>query len=117
MNENNKLIAEFMRNQDPDNDTYREMISYHGIIGRFHSSWDWLMPVVLKIGSTDWSSVDIHCGTGCTDSFSWCTIKWWDDDNNKFETSKELNDDEQNTLFATYKAVVEFIKWYNKINE
>jgi hypothetical protein len=80
---------------------------------KYHKSWDWLMPVVEKIGSTDLSGVDIHWGTGCTDSFAWCDINW---DNNKksFHTSDNLNSDEQSLITAVWFAVVEFIKWYNK---
>lgn len=54
----NTLIAEFMRVQDPNNDTYKEMISYHGIIGRFHLSWDWLTPVIKKLHKVSWAAHD-----------------------------------------------------------
>ena len=87
----------------------------HGhIYTNYHESWDWLMPVVKKIASMDQSKVNIHIGTGCTDSFSWCNINW-DDGKNIFKTSQLLNIDEQEPLKAVYKAVVEFINWYDKI--
>jgi hypothetical protein len=84
---------------------------------KYHSDWDWLMPVVEKVGSTDWSCIDIHYGTGATDSFAWCTIKWSNHNyKNKFKTSNLLNEDEQSSLIATYKAVIEFIHWWCKEN-
>ena len=78
----------------------------------YHSSWDWLMPCIGKIGSIDYSSVDIHWGTGATDSFAWCKI-YWNDGVREFKTSNDLNSDEQSLITAVWRAVVEFIKWYN----
>jgi hypothetical protein len=72
------------------------------------------MPVVEKIGSIDQSSINIHWRTGCTDSFAWCTIYW---SNNKTGRINTANGDEQSLITAVYKAIIEFIKWYNKNNK
>ena len=126
--ENNKLIAEVMgwevglhSGREVEHCVQGQLETHKKVVGgslsfqnmKYHFSWDWLMPVVEKIASTDCSKVDIHTGTGCTDSFSWCDIEWYDG-KNKFLTSDKINQDEQNPLTATYRAVVEFIKWYNK---
>ena len=68
----------------------------------YHSSWDWLMPVVEKIEKIIWNKIDlteevIINGLSCRmpikdDAF--ISIK-----NTKIE--------------ATYDCVVEFIKWHN----
>jgi hypothetical protein len=44
MEANNKLIAEFMGIDQVDIDTYQETNSNL----KYHTSWDWLMPVVKK---------------------------------------------------------------------
>jgi hypothetical protein len=135
---NNKLIAEFMGKsrpvqgnpnnplallreggiffpecRDSPDGVPRNFYAYHEL--KYNCNWHWLMPVVEKIGSTDWSSVDIHWGTGSADSFAWCDISW---SNGKgktfFKTSDSLNSDEQSLITAIWLAVVEFIKWYNK---
>jgi len=76
----------------------------------YHRSWDWLMPVVEKIeslrmvhgGSNLTFSVEIH-RNGCRIYRSWTTVDHphfgWNQTGDK--------------LRSTYKAVVDFIKWYN----
>ena len=94
--ENNKMIAEFMRwdikslttippnlhlsNLQLDNGDIMEL--------KFHESWDWLMPVVDKMNTTElWDEYDIsYLAT--------------------YLVSVDIN--------ATYNAVVEFINEYNK---
>lgn len=97
--ENNKLIADFMNH--PDLGTKGDF-SYL----KYHTSWDWLMPVVEKIEnillSTDNSfNVTIGCGI-------YCTIQ------DAYGELIDINTCEPTKIEATYKAVVEFIKWYNK---
>ena len=50
MEKNNKLIAEFM-GAEWHKDFFKDVciISPSNISYKFHTSWDWLMPVVMKI--------------------------------------------------------------------
>jgi hypothetical protein len=113
--EGNKLIAEFMGGKQKPirySLVHKPEIFYETGIKRpfggckmtadeliYHSSWDWLMPVVGKIES-------IHDGVSiCAESceiFSF-NVKHYD---NKFFVEKSK-------IEATYKAVISFIKWYN----
>ncbi len=92
--ENNKLIAEFMGMITSENDS--SMMIFKTPNGndiiyldelKYHTSWDWLMPVVYKIlwleDYEDESYEDIH--SGLTNAL----------------------------LSQTYEAVVEFIKEHN----
>ena len=75
---------------------------------QYHSSWDWLMPVVERIGEGmdriifgyDQGSTSLEIimynHEGCADS-----------DVDEPETSESLID-------LTYQGVVEYINWYNK---
>ena len=76
----NKLIAEFM-----------DVNLIEGQLGEYHISWDWLMPVVQKIGD-DYYNTPFD------------------------ETLSNLTEVYENiwTLQDLYGAVVEFIKEYNK---
>ena len=80
----NKLIAEFM-----DYDNVDEMFPFDGDL-HYHSSWDWLMPVVEECRLESRCKYD-------TDA-NWDKIHW---------ALEEVNKEE------TYKAVVEFIKQHN----
>lgn len=107
--ENNKLIAEFMggvliypantnygvfkfSKEDKHKLTYDiEPSTENGIAQgflKFHSSWDWLMPVIRKI-----RSLDPPHGWGYHNAICAALI--------------------ETDIDTTYKVVVEFIKWYN----
>ncbi len=99
MKENNKLIAEFMGKE----------IYQHYHESNYHSSWNWLMPVVDKI------EAEIEEEYRVVILEHECSIHKKTEDNKlqyvfqcvveRLETSKRE---------ATYNAVVEFIKHYNK---
>jgi len=78
----------------------------------YNVSWNKLMKVVQKIVSQDLSSISINYGTGCTDSFAYCTIKW-DIGDKKFITTGNINEDNQSLIMAVFNSVVQFIQWYN----
>jgi hypothetical protein len=67
---------------------------------KYHSSWDWLMPVVEKIESVDFivsmrqSSITI-CNNICKTPY--------------FQSHEVSN----TKIESTYKAVIAFVKWYN----
>lgn len=89
---NNTLIAFFIGEHNIEVDGY--VSRNKNIISRlkYHSSWDWLMPVVEKIFNI--TDEDTRTFSG----------------NSIFElglsTTKEI----------IYQAVIEFIKWYNTQN-
>ena len=103
--ESNKLIAEFMGFTIIQGDVYNIPVPKNDVgIGytpnkmQYHTSWDWLMPVVEKI---------------------------WDITGSRTLFYHQISEDE--TLFVNdyqnlsniehcYKAAVEFIKWYNNNN-
>ena len=137
--EDNKLIAEFMGFKLPDvnnpDSLYSKDIKRKGTTildmstGRrfhtmvddkvlfdgdelmFHKSWDWLMTVVEKIETIERTVASI--------THNQCAII----DENYADLSKpkecreirfeEIWEEGNTKLEATYKAVIEFIKWYN----
>jgi len=111
------VVDEIKCNSPTNDDNYAHICSgnrcknYRNLL--YNSSWDWLMPVIKEIGGHDWSSVNIHWGTGATDSFAWCTIEW-SKYNKSFKTSDKLNFNEQSLISSVWASIVEFIKWYNK---
>jgi len=100
MTQNNKLIAEFMGMNygDPNDNSVMTQITPQGneVVPidsmKYHTSWDWLMPVVIK----------------CFDDLNF----------KDFQNSDDLNFKLNDALLETnieslYKTVVEFIKQYN----
>ena len=118
--ENNKLIAEFMGVLS--NTTYYyipqfaewqpikytnefEEVEHFSLEEmKFHSSWNWLMPVVEKI--EDIEDIDVNILTNGTKIYKWRTKEVIVDN------SADISFD--NKIEHTYIAVVEFIKWYNE---
>ena len=127
--ENNRLIAEFMgakpvdvlngwqkydkekEGQAYEIEAHSEYISlqetkdcFFGDTMQYDTSWDWLMPVVEKIEGMNYS-VEIYSmglGNNRTTFYSCGAI---------VNTHSRL---EESKIKSVYKAVVEFIKWYNK---
>ena len=91
--DNNQLIAEFMGYEVKHNKCYSPKYN-DGTIApmQFHKSWDWLMPVVQKIG-------DEYLNTPFDETYSHLT--------EQYENIWTLED--------TYNAVVEFVKEQNEI--
>ena len=86
----NKLIAEFMGYPKIANDEDKR--DYLEDCVKYHTSWDWLMPVVLK----------------CKESVDYCS-----DDNALDYHNIEDEMLSQLSIEDTYQAVVKFIKIYN----
>lgn len=109
--ENNKLIAEFMGGKPKDGKYW--FIPYHclvnmdtieignGRISKYHTSWDWLMPVVEKI----WNII------GNRSSLFYFEV---DEEFTIYGKEKPSMDSNKSNC---YLAVVEFIKWYNENKE
>ena len=95
--DNNKLIAEFMGSNlnGLESWQYEEELQYH-------TSWDWLMPVVDKIEKLGYSydriNADVFINT--------------QEGKNIIPNPMDYNT--MTMLEKTYQAVVEFIKQYNK---
>ena len=119
VNKNNRLIAEFIGMQETKigwydaeenlplgyttDNTFDELL--------FNKSWDWLMPVVDKI--EDMQDGDI--GDAIRSHLYNVEITQIFCEITECHTSKQIAFiDEENKITSTYKAVVEFIKWYNK---
>ena len=105
---NNRLIAGFDENAIAGKYPSREGKGYFTIHGKdyeksecdlmeYHTSWEWLMPVVEKIESGFHWNHEIHIHNGH------CKITKFNDEKVYMGNSK---------IEAIYKAVVEFIKWY-----
>lgn len=119
MQENNKLIAEFMgwnKYTNPihdikDTHNYYRM-EYEGGNAdirdikdmQYHTSWDWLMSVVEKIERMGCIvEIWLSLGKGCKivkGSF-------------KKPINTIANTENNSTILAVYEAVVEFITWHN----
>jgi len=74
-------------------------------IAKYHESWDWLMPVLTKIGNDTGHELVIHAETS-----------YW----NQFGDNSLITDFlgyEYPLQDGIWRAVVEFIKWYNENNK
>tara|TARA_R110000765_G_scaffold170120_1_gene275061 strand:+ start:33 stop:317 length:285 start_codon:yes stop_codon:yes gene_type:complete len=89
--EDNKLIAEFMGVEHVK--MFRRASSQHTFDGvQYHTSWDWLMPVLSKILDITFSDDEKET----SDSEYFYNIR---------DCVPDIN--------HTYKAIIEFIKTYN----
>ena len=123
--ENNKLIAEFMgitgfahpSTKGSGDMTFKTFMNPNSIKPlnelKFHSSWDWLMPVVEKIQEETFDN-SFKIGNG------WVAVKHYyseslysEKEQGSYERYYDIKKD-VSTLDNAYKAVVEFIKWYNE---
>lgn len=106
--EMNKLIAQFdpnfkIDNSDPKGDSFSTIDGtqwVHKSSLKYHSSWDWLMPVVEKIESTGFQFYIHNEGV---------EIKRWFWRGN----FPDIGVVEEKKIDAVWKAVVQFITWYN----
>lgn len=125
--EGNTLIAKFMGKETTPYpfDTKRENTQHWNSpvwtfeetgIGRYknpydpHLEWGRLMPVIEKIGASDFCSYSINS--------TQCIIRYEERDATglRIVNGKEVsiyNNDKKKTLETVWLAVVEFIKWYN----
>lgn len=109
--EGNKLIAEFMGKKKSTGFglNFRFDTWYNGILLsdlKYHTSWDWLMPVVEKIVHED-SAFRMTIGNVA----AICNFESQFEAKAKGEGKKYSS---TNTIEAVWLAVVEFIKWKNQ---
>jgi hypothetical protein len=82
----------------PEGFTYKTYLSYH-------ENWNELMPVVEKINTIIGSEFGVTItGNRTTIESCYGTYELW------------IEQYTGSTLFNTYNAIVEFIKWYNENN-
>lgn len=102
---NNKLIAEFMGNIPIFENEYQMVTHNNMCYGvdelKYHTDWNWLMEVVERIENFgfEFFIVESRCKIAHNTDHSIETIIDFEIIGTKLQ--------------ATYKAVVEFIKWYN----
>ena len=107
--ETNKLIAEFMGCKVKDDIVYRldnENSSFVEDL-RYHSSWDWVMPVWAKI--LQWGMKEHGLKWFQSINENYVIIQTFDDG----IFMRYLDKNEELSIEPVYEAVVEFIKWYN----
>lgn len=112
--ENNGLIADFMGK--PRHQTYKTFFrveSENGSVGmvhaedfKYHTSWDWLMPVVQKI--SDMRDVEVEFTIG--DRFVWVTPECGD---SVFFSGNNPEDKKEQMISKVYRGVVSYIEHIN----
>ena len=129
MEENNKIIADFLggRIKSPSNlyifnkwrndERFDWIDTYNQSELKFHSDWNWLMEVVEKIENTKIKDYGIL--TNITNDKTYISVyhygeggKWSILISNFNEEYKDFN-----KIQRTYKAVIEFINFYNNQKE
>lgn len=113
--EGNKLIAEFMGMKESVIKRGSLVWNEKNILIdknelKYHSSWDWLMPVVERIESLDKLGGVVRIIQGqCK-----ITSRMLGDSSVYADKSNYMLMGVKGKLLSTYEAVVEFIKWYNQ---
>ena len=110
--ESNKLIAEFMGGAQKEDQMYlpnHAAECYKANCLAYHSSWDWLMPVVEKVTSLTKEKRYIPPGK---------YLEYKEQRDKYDEQWEKLFDYQAYNFFSgeiksIYQAIVEFIKWYN----
>jgi hypothetical protein len=107
----NKLIAEFMELYYDDGDwrdnngTIHSLYEFHYGIIPYHTSWEWLMGVVEKIGGTYINGMQLGTEISGSKGYYSCIV---------FGT--HISGENEDPKIAVWNCVVKFIKWYNKEN-
>ena len=102
--ENNRLIAQFMGIgtqlhlvEHPKTGKY--------VNAKYHSSWDWLMPVVEKIERLGFETV-ISDKNGC--------FIYYQGSNSQSGLRHKKGNEDKTKIELVYEASIQFIQWYNQ---
>lgn len=89
---------------------------YQPVELKYHESFDWLMPVVEKIAKIETNDKVYNGEDSYFDSYFPRTFAMINCETREFMVRLNRNPLHQSTslIEASYKAVVEFIKWYNQ---
>jgi len=113
--EGNKLIAEFMKNHAVNSPHLKSESEL-----QYHTSWDWLMPVVEKIATIPSISITIESftveyGDKAVGSFGIEKTTWHNSAPIKeLITYKKEFIEKLSLTENVWQAVIQFIKWYNQ---
>lgn len=108
----NKLIAEFMGKSTKKvwadcvliTETGKKLGGLVDPSFYYHSSWDWLMPVLEKIRNDHFVNIEMY------GDYTFVRItKDKDLPNNK----RQIRSEHKQTITAIYGATIQFIQWYN----
>ena len=111
--EGNKLIAKFMGHSQDDH-LYGMVIDdkyYTYTLMKYHSSWDWLMPVVEKINNIGSKSSVVLMG-----SLGQYRVQLFHSGRIRGQSPQGIGVSDS-FIEATWFAVVAFITWYNQNKE
>ena len=73
-------------------------------LAKYHTSWDWLMPVVVQINATTKYTVVIQSMD--------CYV--YDSESGKQITFPTMNHQPDELINSVNEAVIQFIQWYNE---
>ena len=129
--EKNRMIAEFMGGKYSGQTSFdikldEIWLPFHGVCKlhdngkslKYHTSWDWLMPVVEKIETTTFQLKD-GTHTDCWILTSYDNrdeFKGWSVEIEAEQLRKKFYVDKKHPskIEATHNSVVQFIEWYNE---
>jgi hypothetical protein len=109
INNNNVLIADFIGLKKgmlgeytnpldkPSKDGYVPIYSPDGSDMKFNSDWNWIMIAIDKIEAKGYRT--------CIEYFG---------EHRVYFSHDSVGERDSNKITATYKAVIQFIEWYNK---
>jgi len=128
--ENNKLIAEFMgglynvhsntygigKAQYKDYGDLKNVVSAQKHYSQdellYNSDWNWLMPVVEKIETTNVKDEQVYLHTEYDNRVEF--LGWYSQIDLGIKDLKDLDTRYKTKIESCFNAVVWFIKWYNK---
>ena len=124
--EGNKLIAEFMGGKHNGGSYYNfyEGLQIQGLTEyqlpaswietdlKYHTSWDWLMSVILKIGEYKY----IEDGQSAFNDYAFVRSFGYKTDNGTylFRINRQQVFEGDTVISAAWFAICDFIKWYNQ---